>query len=79
MGRSYKAYHGLLGMAVSGRPEAKAKLQQVQNRQQAKTQGVAIPTAVQRSRADVLDTAFSLMSRIEQEGRPSIFNQKTTR
>ena len=69
----------LMALAISGRPEAKAKLQQVEKVQQAKAAGKGISAARGRSRADVLDTAFFLMSRIENEGRPGVLNHKANR
>lgn len=69
----------LMALAVSGRPEAKAKLLQVKKAQQAQGGGSATSAAKIRSRADVLDTAFQLMSRIEKEGRLSILNPHVNR
>ncbi len=65
----------IMGMAVSGLPEAKKKLTNL--RHQSTTKSFS-PAALQ-TRTNTLNTATSIMSRLEQTGRAGIFNPQVNR
>ncbi len=76
--RALLSEFALTGMAVSGRAEAREKLEQLQIRgDKAFPRGLI--RAAQQSRANTLDNALLLMTRIEKAGRATIFNPQTNR
>jgi hypothetical protein len=65
----------IMGMAVSGLPEAKKKLADLRNQPATKS----FSPAVLQARINTLNTASSIMSRMEQTGRAGIFNHQVNR
>jgi HEAT repeat protein len=73
-GRELLYERSLMALAVSGRPEAKARLTQLKQSLQARINQSGASAPRDQAREQVLDTAFGLMDRIEKEGRTSILN-----
>jgi hypothetical protein len=65
----------IMGLAVSGLPEARKKLADLRNQPASKS----FSPAVLQARINTLNTASSIMSRMEQTGRASIFNPQVNR
>ena len=73
--RSLLSNRALIGLAVSGRPEATSKLEQLRSQRLSEEAGLA--TAEPGYRPELLAEALELMDRIQARGRKGAFNPNT--